>query len=343
MKYLSFSIKTKTLAKCTSLAEESAVPTRSWLRGLVVPLSILSILFVAFVGYYRYWVPSRQRLLDDRGFRYLKTLSDQIRLTANTYDKMLDNAMTSGIFEKSDDVTRRNLDKFLQNVAPQLVLTDDVPDQLSDSDAYADPPRIAIQADEGTHCLYFAFRYKPKDKQIVWGKKFDFAIKTNLDQQINGLLGAPDLSPFDVVLISQGDGKVIFQKSRSGIEVSEIKELQDASGVKGEERTIIDNDWLSPASRLEEVWIAGARYRLYSQPLQIGFSQAKKTADPNTKTNKSPRSAEGSTESPPVNETWVLCGLVRADRFRSESQLIPYSYILTMLAAILLAAASYPF
>ncbi len=42
-------------------------------------------------------------------------------------------------------------------------------------------------------------------------------------------------------------------------------------------------------------------------------------------------------------ESWVLCGLVRADRFRSESQLIPYSYILTMLAAILLMAASYPF
>jgi hypothetical protein len=298
------------------------VPTRSWLRGLVVPLIILSILFVAFVGYYRYWVPSRQRLLDDSGFRYLKTLSDQVRLTANTYDKMLDNAVTSGIFEKSDSVTRGNLDKFLKNVAPQLVLTD-VPDQLFDSDAYADPPKIAIQADEGTHFLYFAFRYKPEHKQIVWGKKFDFAVRTDLDQQINGLLGAPNLSPFDVVLISQSDGKVIFQKSVSGIEVSEINELEDASGVKGKEGKKINNAWLLPASRLEEVWIAGARYRLYSQPLQIGFSPGKKTADP--------------------NKSWVLCGLVRADRFRSESQLIPYSYILMMLAAILLATASYPF
>ena len=299
------------------------MPTRSWLRGLVVPLSILSIFFVAFVWYYRYWVPSQQRLLDDRGFRYLKTLSDQVRLTANTYDKMLDNAVKSGIFEKSVDVTRRNLDKFLTNVAPQLVLTDDVPDQLFDSDAYDDPPRIAIQADEGTHFLYFAFRYKPKDKQIDGKKEFDFAVRTDLDQQIIRLLGDPDLSPFDVVLISQSDGKVIFQKSRSGIEVSEINELEDASGVKGKEGKKINNAWLLPASRLEEVWISGARYRLYSQPLQIGFSPAKQTADP--------------------NQSWVLCGLVRADRFRSESQLIPYRYILMMLAAILLAAASYPF
>lgn len=298
------------------------MPTRSWLRGLVVPLIILSILFVAFVGYYRYWVPSRQRLLDDRGFRYLKTLSDQVRLTANTYDKMLDHAVTSGIIEKSDRVTRENLDEFLKNVAPQLVRAD-VPDQLFGSDGYADPPKIAIQADEGTHFLYFAFRYKPEDKPIAWGKTLDFAVRTDLDQQINGLLGDPDLSPFDVVLISQSDGKVIFQKSLSGIEVSEINELEDASGVKGKEGKKINNAWLLPASRLEEVRIAGARYRLYSQPLQVGFSPAKKTAD--------------------TNETWVLCGLVRADRFRSESQLIPYRYILMMLAAILLAAASYPF
>jgi hypothetical protein len=312
------------------------MPTRSWLRGLVVPLIVLFILFVAFVGYYRYWVPSRQRLLDDRGFRYLKTLSDQIRLTANTYDKMLDYAVRSGIIEKNFDRTQDNLGAFLRNVAPQLVLT-----EVSDAnqlfgkgkDGYADPPKIAIQADEGTHFLYFAFRYPLEDKSIAWGKTLDFAVKTDLDQQINGLLGAPDLSPFDVVLISQGDGRVIFQKSLSGIEVSEIKELEDASGVKGKEGKKINNAWLSPASRLEEVWIAGARYRLYSQPLQVGFSPVKKTAD----------TKPADTKTSDTNETWVLCGLVRADRFRSESQLIPYRYILMMLAAILLAAASYPF
>jgi hypothetical protein len=305
------------------------VPKLSWLRGLIVPFSILFILCVAFAGYYMYWVPSRQRLLDDRSFRYLKTLSDQIRLTANTYDKMLDNALASGVIVHSKEATRTNLDTFLKNVAPQLVLADVAgSNQVLGNDGYADPPKIAVLADEGTHFLYFGFRYQPEDeaedKRILWGKTFDFAVRTDLDQLINGLLGAPDLNPFDVVLISQGDGRVIYQNSLSGIEVSEIKKLEDASGdVKGKERKQFDNAWLSPASRLEEVWIAGARYRLYSQPLQVGFLPAKQSAG--------------------IAESWVLCGLVRADRFRSESQLIPYSYILSMLAAILLAAASYPF
>jgi hypothetical protein len=299
------------------------MPTRSWLRGLIVPLSILSILLVAFVGYYLYWVPSRQRLLDDRGFRYLKTLSDQIRLTANTYDKMLDHAVESGITEASAQMTRENLKKFLANVEPQLVLAQDTEIAHFKAEDYDDPPKIAITADEGTHFLYFAFKHD-LDKPIAGENTFRFAVRTDLDHLVNRLLGAPDLSPFDVVLISRSDGKVIFQKSLSGVEISEIKELEDASGdVKGKERKEIDVTWLSPASRLEEVWIAGARYRLYSQPLQVGFPPVKQSTD--------------------TNETWVLCGLVRADRFRSESQLIPYFYILMMLAAILLAAASYPF
>ncbi len=310
----------------------------TWLRSLIVPVSILSILFVAFVAYYMYWVPSRQRLLDDRGFRYLKTLSDQIRLSMNTYDRMMDNAMNSGVVEAwankpgtiNENATRSNLQKFLANVAPQLVLVEaGEADPAVGKSSYEDPPRIAVKADEGTHFLYFAFRHELDQDAFTAQKTFDFALRTDLDQAINRLLGAPSLSPFDVVLLAQGDGKVIFQRSLSGVEVSQITGLEDASGVltKDKERKQFAISWLAPASRQEEIWIAGARYRLYSQPVQVGFVGA----DPTGKqTSYSP-------------ESWVLCGLVRADRFRAESQLIPYSYILMILAAILLMASSYPF
>ena len=306
-----------------------------WLRGVIVPASILSILFVGFIAYYMYWVPSRQRLLDDRGFRYLKTLSDQIRLSFNTYDRMMDNAAASGVVVPAEsgkvlneEVTRKNLEKFLKNVAPHLVLADQAELTHVIGNDYDDPPKIAVRADEGTHFLYFAFTHDLGDSGIAGQEPLKFAVRTDLDQSINRLLGAPELSPFDVVLIAQSDGRVIFQKSLAGVEVSQLKELEDASGnAKSPDKKQIDVTWLSPASRQEEIWIAGARYRLYSQPLQVGFM----AADP---TGKHPK------DSP---EAWVLCGLVRADRFRSESQQIPYSYILMMLAAILLAAASYPF
>jgi hypothetical protein len=297
----------------------------SWLRSLLVPVFILSLLLVACAGYYLYWVPNRQRHLDDRGFRYLKTLSDQIRLTINSYDKMLDNAADFGIREDT-------LDEYLHNVAPQLVVPEKSErEHVIDQEAYDDPPRIAVKADEGTHFLYLAFKHEVEGKSAT--QEVKYAVRTDLDKLVNGLLGPPDLSPFDVVLVVRSNGKVIFQNSLSGIEVAQIKSLEDASGVvKGSPEKHIDMDLLSPTSRLEEVKIAGARYRLYSQPLQIGFLPAPPPG----------KSAEKkSTEN--VQGPWVLCGMVRADRFRSESQLIPYAYILMVLAAILLAATAYPF
>jgi len=328
----------------------------TWLRSWFVPVIIALFLCVVFVGYYLYWVPNRQRHLDDRGFRYLKTLSDQIRLTINTYDKMLDNAVDSGgVTTKSGAVNDGNLKQYLGLVSPELVVPERSETVHIIGSDYDDPPKIAVQADEGTHFLYLAFRHSENAKLVV---------RTDLDKLIDGLLGPPDLSPFDVVLLAQSNGNVIFQKSLSGIEVARIENLQDDSGVvDGKNPKQIGVQLLTPVSRLEEVKIAGARYRLYSQPLQISFLPAdpgRKPAQENSKGNiakgqSETRSTKEASEpksgpSTPAAKSpedpsapWVLCGLVRADRFRTESQLIPYAYILIVLAAMLLALAAYPF
>jgi hypothetical protein len=73
---------------------------------------------------------------------------------------------------------------------------------------------------------------------------------------------------------------------------------------------------------------------LYSQPLKVSFAQA----DPKKKGTK-----EVTAAAVPIPEPWVLCGLVRADHFRSQSQAISYKYILWLSAAILMAIAAYPF
>jgi hypothetical protein len=345
--------------------------------------------------------------LDDRGFRYLKTLSDQIRLTIDAYDKMLDYAVDSGGVTDSGVVNGDKLGQYLKIVAPYLTVPGESEIEHVTGHDYGDPPKIAVKADEGTHFLYLAFSHKGEAEQAH--SKAEFVVRTDLDQLINGLLGPPTLSPFDVVLVAKSNGEVIFQKSLSGVEVAKLEQLEDASGnVKKRSPEEIDVKWLSPASRQEEVKIAGARYRLYSQPLQIGFlpanpkvkgteenpaakgatenpklssakggSEAKsikkdlglKTMGENptgkgVKENPKGKGAKGGSIAKTVNEgtevknaranpevqsaddtpgLWVLCGLVRADRFRSESQLIPYAYILLIWAAILLTLAAYPF
>jgi len=117
------------------------------LRSLFVPITI-GVIIVAGLGYYSlFWLPSQQRCLDDRNFRVLKTLSEQVRLSVNNFDKMMDNAADAGI--KSE-----NLGGYLRNVAPQLEKPEDNESKPVIGGDYGDPPKIAVAADEGTHFLY---------------------------------------------------------------------------------------------------------------------------------------------------------------------------------------------
>jgi hypothetical protein len=334
-----------------SQAKPSALSKLAWLRNLIVPIAILVIFVFCLSLFYLYWVPDRQRHLDDRGFRYLKTLSDQIRLTLNTYDKMMDYAVQAGIVTNSKNGSDEQvkLNAYLKVVDPNLHALDSDDAKQAVGDDYADPPKVAVQSDEGTHFLYLAFH--PGEKAE------NFAVRADLDKLILRLLGSAELSPFDVLLVARSDGKVIFQQSVSGIEVAQIKNLEDPSvDAKGGSSKQIDLGLLSSASRLADVRIAGALYRFYSQPVVIGFLPAHaehNTAKEGKGKNGTVSEAKGAgSDSQPsrssgrganaADDTWIVCGLVRADRFREESQLIPYNYILLVFAVIVLAGAAYP-
>ena len=288
------------------------------LRSFFIP-AIVGLILISAAGWYNlFWLPSQHRYLDDRNFRTLKTLSDQIRLSINAFDKMMDNAADSGI-------TSEMLQPYLNNVAPQLEKPDESESKTAVGDDDSDTPKKAIAADEGTHFLYLAFKRDAKAR---------YAIRTDLDRLIDKLSPPAIRCPFDALVIAQSDGTVIYQKSLSGIVMARINTLDDASGETkpGKSDPQITLDSLSQSSRLEQVRIAGARYRLYAQPLQLSFAPA----DPSGKAARSVFTGA-------IPKPWILCGLVRADRFRSESQAISYTYILWLSAVILLAIASYPF
>ena len=311
------------------------MPTSVRLRGLFVP-AIVSLILIVAVGWYNlFWLPSKHRYLDDRNFRVLKTLSEQIRLGINNFDKMMDNAADGGI-------GREKLQEYLTNVAPQLEKPEDEEtESIIGKDDYGDPPRVAVVADEGTHFLYIAFkRSVPTTNGGAEHKQVKYAVRTNLDKLINNVLPPPNRSPFNIVLVAREDGTVIFQQSLPGIEVARVDLFEDEPASpkekKGEEKETVksgvEKEKLSESSRYSEVTLAGAQYRLYSQPLQLSF-EAIDSGKKGDKKEAAPTSAE----------KWILCGLVRTDAFRSESRSISYTYTLWLSVAILLALTAYPF
>lgn len=309
--------------------------TMARLRTLFVPACIGLFFLVAAGWYYSFWIPTRHRYLDDRNFRVLRTLSEQIRLSIDNFDRMLDNAADAGIISV-------NLKEYLVNVAPQLEALDEKDGEEVTHNDFGDPPKVMVAADDGTHYLYMAFQRDVNDASIK------YAVRADLDKLVSRLLPPDNRNPFDDVLLARNDGSVIFQKSTPGIEVSRIDAFEGGEegasekpeGAKTEKSKSSSTEihergtgkkLLSQSSSFRVVTLAGAQYRLYSQPLRLSFP---------------PIAAEaGAKENPrrDLGEQWILCGLVRADSFRSESQWMSYTYILWFLGAILLAVAAYPF
>jgi hypothetical protein len=287
------------------------------LRSLVIPASI-GLILVAAIGWYNLlWLPSQQRYLDDRNLRVLKTLSEQLRLSIAAFDKMMDNAADSGIQSES-------LQAYLKNVAPQLEKADENESKQIVGEDYGDPPKVAVAMDEGTSFLYMAFQRASSR----------YAIRTDLSKLIDKLSPPAIRCPFDAIVITQSDGAVIYQKSQAGLVLTRMNMLEGASGdaKPGKPSVQIPLDALLQSSRQEQIAIGGATYRFYSQPLQLPFGVANPSG-------KGRQEAHNET----ISKPWIVCGLVRMERFRSESQAISYEYVVWLSAFILLAIASYPF
>jgi hypothetical protein len=298
---------------------QEAVPMKALiqLRSLIVPVMIVLVLGTVACWYDLIWLPSEYRYLDNRNFRLLTTLSDQISATINNFDSMMDNAAESGV---TDD----GLDAYLKIVAPQVERVD-LDNRDARTDNYGDPPRMAVRADEGSHFLYFDFERKDEKTHA----ETKYAIRTDLERLVRKTLPPDNRNPFEVLLVAQGDGTVIFQNSASGIAVARVNALEDTTTAKAvkpenEEKSPPESDNYS-FSKLREIKLAGDRFRLYSQPLRISLPPM----DP---------SKEGA-----LPEHWIVCGLVRVETFRAESQSISTTYILWTSVAILLVLAAYPF
>ncbi len=320
------------------------MPTLVKMRSLFLPVSI-GLFVVLAAGLYNFaWLPSQHKYLDSRNFRLLSTLGEELSTSVNTFDKMLDNAADSGVIgiDKNPQGNDENgLKEYLQQVAPRLESVDSQDREVLGDD-YGDPPNIAVRADEGKHFLYFAF------KRSLDGDTTRYAVRTDLDRLIGGLLPPANRNPFDVVLVAQKDGTVIFQSSAPELAVANIGAFEEESlaaktsktesaAAKTDKPVPADEKVLALSRRyssntFSEIRLAGTPYRLYSQPLQLSFP----LNHPERKAGK------GEVGSRPA-EQWVVCGLVRAEAFRSESESISYTYFLWVSAAILLAFLAPPF
>ena len=281
-----------------------------------VPLITIGVFVVLFAVYYFVYVSWQRNYANDRAFRLLSVVGDQLgKKFAN-----------------------------LKSVFAAALVASSSPTALSPADYLAGVPVYKGQisgVESRSPC--------PPD----WNRQGDMTLKLgentgNLSlrvmfQSASGSKGSPctlsadvnagldlrerfhDLTAdyFDDLLIATSTGEVLFESNRSGIRITSLSALvspsspaASASGVGGEiggkPTTFAPFQQASQYSNVMDVQLAGAAYKLYVQPVPLEIKRGDQTVTP------------------------VVCGLWRADRLQSEVVSIPYATII-WIALIALA------
>jgi hypothetical protein len=277
------------------------------LRSVLVPMGAAVASVLALTWYGMFWIPAQQQYLHESNLRLLRTMSAQIKARVDNFDQAIDHAIDSF---PTKAVDREAFGKYVQAFAPELEILKN-PLETADRKgaeylvfkSAGDPPRVVVRRDEGKSFLYLGYKRSEDDRKVI--------ARGDIEK-----VAAPFLatrSQFDAVLLVNKDGRVITQKSPSGIVLAQVDSL------------VADFAKRRKASDIEDVHLGDAPFKLYLQPIQLSLNRADLSA---------------ARDEP---EEWTLCGLVRADHFRADSSAISYTYLLWFAAALAVVFVAIPF
>ena len=227
---------------------------------------------------------------------------------------------------RSSPTRAKDLPEGVHLFAPDLDILDvkdKEPKAAGDADteeamlaAASDPPRIRIDRDEGRTYLYLGAKLE-QNEHGVW-----VVARTDI-----GRVVAPFISSrneFDAVLLVTRTGDVIAQQSPIGLGLANIDSVLKARGdLRATDRNAAETSFQSVRdySNMMPLRIGGADYKLYLQPV--------------------PLSLLGEDGRRP--DQWVVCGLVRADRFHAESSSLSFAMVLWFSAGLAAVFLAVPF
>jgi hypothetical protein len=303
------------------------------LGAVLVPIGVAIVLISALTWYGFVRVPAREAYLNERNLRLLSTVSGAIKAKIESFDGALDHAVNSFKPTRNKDA----VETFRQAVrlfAPDLeIVALDPPRVAHGSDdpnapearllkAAADPPRVLVERDEGRYYLYLGARLQGDGDSVV-----TIFARSDLEAVLAPLLDGK--SEFTAVMVTTASGEVIAQNSSVGPTLSRldgvISPRPNAAAAKDAAAQPAPFPTLSSFSNMVPVNIGEVGYKLYMQPISFSLLSME--------THDGERQAE----------QWVLCGLVRADRFRAESSALSYTTLLWLSGILAIFTLSLSF
>lgn len=274
----------------------------------ILTITVL-VALIPFCAYYLLNVSAQKKYFTTRNFRLLAGISDQVSIKIENLSNAFLNAVnTIKINEDPNWKPQVSLDHI-----PNLTLLDCTLDNNSHEKSLNPKVLLDVQGDGKTFWLYFNYT------RSIDGKP---DIKTQAKSDLNELI-----KPFvnrkvfdEILVVQQQDGRMIFQDTPSILKITSLKTLKDKDGKE------IQLDSINPPTSTLNIHLADAYYHLYLQPIQIPILLSSKDDKPDDqKTAK-----------------WVVCGMVRSDRFNSECMAISSNYLLKVIFLVFIIALSWP-
>jgi hypothetical protein len=332
------------------------------LQKLLTLLITWALLLAFFLVYEGYFVKGQREYLRERGFRVLTLLSNELdakfrqaQSTTKSFSIILRETISNGgeepgqsvrndqrpTIESSNSSVERPK-KYLEIYLNVAQIGDKSLDAAANCWWDAQSKNLPLEVSPDSNSLVLSVNCFTKDEKNRTGPDLHHKI----------LLYTVDLQPwiqdsfkklggyFDEVLVADSLGKVVFQESRSGFRIADLKGLlpknkptkvtqktqpgeessappQDSDAEEGSEFQI-----LKKASMSTMVTFAGESYELFTQPPFRVLSNL-----------------------PPGTGSWdlMVCGLRRTESLESESHSVPYSTLIWLgLLAVAFFSLSWP-
>ncbi len=277
--------------------------TKDYAQNARVRVFLMSVtlLVVPLFLYFSMHVTSSIRYFNDRNFRQLRGFSGQVSGRINSLGTAFKNAVERYVDQPSKD-RHGDFQAYLE------VLKTDGADfskgTLNPADATV-AKDVKVNIDITNEDSDTWLNFEGSNGTIT------ASARTNLPRVIDPLLskgddGQPqsdDKRDFDHIIIARADdGKTLFEQTTGNLNVTSLEHIVLADTP---DKTF-DLKNRSQTTDGVDVSIAGARYKLYVQPIEIALPTKGENAE----------------------TLWVICGLVDASRFRYQTWAISYTVLI---------------
>ncbi len=306
-----------------------------------VPLITVAVSVGLFLVYYFFYVARQRHDANDRAFRLLRIVDDQLMMK---YTKLGDPFGAALIAPNTSD-PKDNADppETPESIATRYLVRafdGEISDiQINNCDGIKDRDgKVTLELATNTvRGLFLRATFKP-DKP----DRNPCSLSATLDYgaELRERFQNVTQDYFDDILIATSSGEVLFQKSTGGLRIIDLNALfpADPSAASHPDKAEDKKAGLSAKGKappfqiasqvtnVADVELAGTRYKLYLQPAPVEIV-------------KPLQEQSGDAKHTTSKVTLVVCGLWRADRLESEVVSIPYTTLIWGTLVLLAAFA----